>query len=385
MIGTKEQIQEPNMEQFYFHMEYPKTALINTAAIINAIKNQPNHYKIQTQKTNIVDVDASNCYACPYYNRGENCTRSCGQKRFQVLTQRIYVNERNHFGTRQKLNTLAIKLFLYLHFLRVDKYGYARIEVTEAAEQLSCSKKSVTRNLETLSKRGYISYGKGLYPGTYQVFILSIKDNQKSASEGGRGYFVLSFDMLKTLINCKTINVLRLQLRGIVSTLDGLQNNQFLNETSFADTKRMLPDYVTKKQIIQIITTPEFGTMFGVKLSKGNRFFYLTMKDRFNPVRLKSEICDHCRDTITDAIKTLNDSISKTNKKQKKQDPLLQVKLQDLNDISKIALQLPETVIVSAVCRLYELYVKKGERIHSIGAMVRTLAWDIYGYQLLAG
>jgi len=178
---------------------------------------------------------------------------------------------------------------------------------------------------------------------------------------------------------------LRLQLRGVVSTLDGFQNNQFLNETSFADTKRMLPDYVTKKQIMRIITTPEFGTMFGVKLSKGNNFFYLTMKDGFNPVRLKSEICDHCRDTIADTIKTLNDSITKMNKKLKKQDPLLQVKLQDLNDISKIALQLPETVIVSAIYRLYELYVKKGERIHSIGAMVRTLAWDIYGYQLLAG
>ena len=55
----------------------------------------------------------------------------------------------------------------------------------------------------------------------------------------------------------------------------------------------------------------------------------------------------------------------------------------NIRDISKISLQLPVSCITQALHRFYDSYVKKGERIRSVGAMVRTLTWDIYGYQQL--
>lgn len=367
-------------QDLYFHMEYPKTALINTAAVINAVKNQVSHYKTEYKQTDLVDSNASDCYSCPFYQKDGNCTRDCEKKRFQIVETRTYINEQNHFGKRAPLNTIAIKLFLYLHFLKADQNGYVRIEMQEAADVLCCSKRTILRNLDTLSRRGYISYGKGLFAGTYQAFILSVKENHKSAAQGGRGYFVLSFDMFKLLCNCKTINEIRLELRGIVSALDGLTNNQFLNETSFSDAKRMLPAYVTKKKIKQILISSEFRSMFGVKLSKENSFFYITMKEEYNPVRLKTDICKHCRSAIEQVVSSINKDIEKMNRKLKQHQPLLQLSNSDITDISKISLQLPEQVIVSAIYRFYDTYVKQGEKIHSVGAMIRTLSWDIYNY-----
>ena len=367
----------------YFEHEYPDTTIINTAAVVTAIRCQKNHYLTDVITTDIVDPDSSNCYACPYYKKGVNCAKSCDQKQFVKKQVRTYINEHNRFGYKKELPTLAIKLFLYLHFLRSDKFGYLRIELEEAATILSCSRRSVIRNLHTLSERGYISYTKGLYTGTYQVFLLSSTENKKTASQGGRGYFVLSYDMFKILLGCQTINELRLQLRGVISTLEGATKNQILHETSYADIKRMLPAYATKKLIRNTITSDHFCQMFGVKLSKERSFFYITKKQENNPIRIKSDKEDDAKATLESALSRINADITKVNKKQKTKISLLSLTNEDIRDVANISLQLPVSCIVQALSRFHETYIKKGERIRSIGAMVRTLAWDIYGYQKL--
>lgn len=367
----------------YYTYEYPDTTIINTADVVTAIRCQKNHYNTDVITTDTVDPDASDCYSCPFYQKGINCDRSCDKKHFIQKQVRTYINEHNRFGYKKELPAIAIKLFLYLHFLRSDKHGYLRIEINEASEILSCSCRSVIRNLDTLSKRGYISYTKGTFSGTYQVFLLSASENKKTAAQGGRGYFVLSYDMFSILLGCKTINELRLQLRGIISTLEGTTKNQMLQETSFIDIKRMLPAYVTKKLIRNTITSDHFATMFGVKLSKQNSFFYITMKDEFNPIRIKNDKVSEAKTEIENVINLMNADITKSNKKLKQKDPLLQITKEDIRDISKISLQLPISCITQALHRFYDSYVKKGERIRSVGAMVRTLTWDIYGYQQL--
>lgn len=367
----------------YYKHEYPDTTIVNTAAIVTAIRCQKNYYHTDIITTDTVDPDASDCYSCPYYKKGENCMKSCGQKQFIKKQVRTYINERNHFGYRQELPALAIKLFLYLHFLRSDKYGYLRIEVNEASDVLSCSRRSIIRNLDTLSRRGYISYAKGPFSGTYQVFLLSASENKKTASQGGRGYFVLSYDMFQILLGCDNINELRLQIRGIVSTLDGTTKNQMLQETSYKDVKRMLPTYATKKLIRKTITSDHFNQMFGVKLSKEHSFFYITMKREYNPIRIKEDKVADAQATIEDALVHLNADITKKNKKQKTHIPLLSLTKEDVRDVAKISLQLPVSCITQALSRFHESYVKKGERIRNVGAMIRTLAWDIYGYQKL--
>lgn len=369
-------------ELYYIH-EYPDTTIVNTAAIVTAIRCQKNHYHTDIVTTDIVDPDASNCYSCPFYEKGVNCSHSCEQKRFIQKQVRTYINERNRFGYKKELPALAIKLFLYLHFLRSDKHGYLRIEINEASHILSCSRRSVIRNLDTLSRRGYISYAKGPFSGTYQVFLLSASENKKTASQGGRGYFVLSYDMFSILLGCNNINELRLQLRGVISTLEGTTKNQILQETSYADVKRMLPAYATKKLIRNTITSEHFSQMFGVKLSKEYSFFYITMKEEYNPVRIKTNKVSNAKAAIEDVVNRLNSDITKTNKKLKTKTPLLSLTNEDLQDVAKISLQLPISCITQALYRFHEVYIKKGERIRSIGAMVRTLSWDIYGYQKL--
>lgn len=66
----------------YFEHEYPDTTIINTAAVVTAIRCQKNHYLTDVITTDIVDPDSSNCYACPYYKKGVNCAKSCDQKQF---------------------------------------------------------------------------------------------------------------------------------------------------------------------------------------------------------------------------------------------------------------------------------------------------------------
>lgn len=244
--------------------------------------------------------------------------------------------------------------------MRSDKFGYLRIELEEAATILSCSRRSVIRNLHTLSERGYISYTKGLYTGTYQVFLLSSTENKKTASQGGRGYFVLSYDMFKILLGCQTINELRLQLRGVISTLEGATKNQILHETSYADIKRMLPAYATKKLIRNTITSDHFCQMFGVKLSKERSFFYITMKEEYNPIRIKSAKVDDAKATIESALSRINADITKVNKKQKTKISLLSLTNEDIRDVANISLQLPVSCIVQALSRFHETYIKKG-------------------------
>ena len=106
----------------YFEHEYPDTTIINTAAVVTAIRCQKNHYLTDVITTDIVDPDSSNCYACPYYKKGVNCAKSCDQKQFVKKQVRTYINEHNRFGYKKELPTLAIKLFLYLHFLRSDTF-----------------------------------------------------------------------------------------------------------------------------------------------------------------------------------------------------------------------------------------------------------------------
>lgn len=367
----------------YYTHEYPDTTTVNTAAIITAIRCQKNYYRTDVVTTDIVDPDASNCYICPFYKKNANCDHECNQKQFIRKQVRTYINERNRFGYKKELPALAIKLFLYLHFLRSDRHGYLRLEVNETSEVLSCSRRSVVRNLETLSRRGYISYAKGVFAGTYQVFLLSASENKKTAAQGGRGYFVLSYDMFQILLGCKTINELRLQLRGVVSTLEGTTKNQILQETSYADVKRMLPAYATKKFIRNTITSEHFLQMFGVKLSKEHSFFYITMKEEYNPIRIKADKVANARNSIEDVMNQMNASITKTNKKFKTHVPLLSLTKEDIQDVAKISLQLPISCITQALSRFHESYVKRGERVRSVGAMVRTIAWDIYGYQQL--
>ena len=194
---------------------------------------------------------------------------------------------------------------------------------------------------------------------------------------------MLSYDMFKILLGCQTINELRLQLRGVISTLEGATKNQILHETSYADIKRMLPAYATKKLIRNTITSDHFCQMFGVKLSKERSFFYITMKEEYNPIRIKSVKVDDARATIESALSRINADITKVNKKQKTKISLLSLTNEDIRDVANISLQLPVSCIVQALSRFHETYIKKGERIRSIGAMVRTLAWDIYGYQKL--
>ena len=107
------------------------------------------------------------------------------------------------------------------------------------------------------------------------------------------------------------------------------------------------------------------------------------MKDEFNPVRIKNDKVAEAKTEIENVINLMNADIAKSNRKLKQKEPLLQITKEDIRDISKISLQLPVPCITQALHRFYDSYIKKGERIRSVGAMVRTLTWDIYGYQQL--
>lgn len=66
----------------YYTYEYPDTTIINTADVVTAIRCQKNHYNTDVITTDTVDPDASDCYSCPFYQKGINCDRSCDKKHF---------------------------------------------------------------------------------------------------------------------------------------------------------------------------------------------------------------------------------------------------------------------------------------------------------------
>lgn len=341
MYSEKEKaILQERLDKAHISYSYLELAKISVAEIMSAIKVAPSYKEVITKDDGT-----------------------------QIIK---YINERDYYGNRPYLNQNAIYLFLYLHFLFPSSDGAVCFSVKETADILSLPEKTIRLNLKVLAKRQYISY---FYEnGLCFANINSYTSLYNTASASGRGYFMMSFAMFKDLLGsgrARSINELRLQLRGIISCVPGL-NNKKTDNFSIKDLKRLFPEYVSLKNLKLMFMSDSIGKFFHVFISHG-LLYQLVTKKQYNPLEIKKEKISACDTDVRALVKELQ-----KNKIYKVKQFKFSEK--DYSDISKISLTLPICDILTGIKTLFDNY-HAGE-VRSIGSLVRVLSDEAHTLRL---
>lgn len=245
-----------------------KYARIGRPCLIRAIGPQTNHTTTELRDTNIVDRENTVCYECPYYqvfhmesyaelpeqtkNMIDSTCRNCPHCIYKKETVTKYVNETHRYGYGVRVGLIATKFLIYCHFLGPDKNGLVKyVNISEAAQTIGCSRRSVLNAVEKLSTHDYILAGK-CGSGMLNILINSYKDNALPATKGGRGYITLNQDIFHQLMDCAGITQLRVMLRIL---LDSDTSNDGTATEDIAKFRRFLPSYckpgIIKKALIK--------------------------------------------------------------------------------------------------------------------------------------
>ncbi len=284
-----------------------------------------------------------------------------------------YINEKHRYGYRHPLKRNALLIYMYLHFLDPDENGYVRkIDTEEISEILGCSQRTVINNLSLLDKTGYIMANRLDIPGYFQAFICNYKDIFKKAQQGGRGFLRIGLDFMKALTCFEDVNAIRLAIRSYLSNIEFENKPQLDKEKSLRDIKSQLPEYVTRKKLLHVLSGDLFQKMF--KVTTKTRSATIIVLPEYNQKTISEKIVGSCRGQVIDLI----DRINKENRPRKNGSSGYQIRLseKEITDISNIALKVPVPSVLEGLRHFYDLYVAQNLHYASAGALVRAFAYD---------
>ena len=200
-------------------------ANIGKAAIIQSLGIQKNYTEVIETTVDAIDYSNTACSTCkykaiintfdenskPYADACASCA-SCPHKTLiqKNVYKKIYHNEKNRYGYRPMLKANAIKLFLLLHFYHPDNNGIVyNLEACELASVIGCNVRTVWNNLKVLEEYTYISYSKNEY-GLINVILNDYENYYLPANKGGRGFLVMSKELLTKLNSTDSLVSLRI-------------------------------------------------------------------------------------------------------------------------------------------------------------------------------
>lgn len=318
-------------------MELTNYAKIGRAQLLSLLGLQENHKK----EIEVLDPVATGCNTCPfhavnqYLETGaiESKCDKCPHAVFKTKT--VYVNEHNQYGrtleqdnayipdTTLRLKSGAILLYITLHFYKINTATGAVYDVNtkELAEFLSCDKKTIYNNLNILQKYGYIRY----IPVNKDYITVVIQQYKKifmTASNGGRGYFLITEELLNKLAPVKKINDLRLYLRFLDSTLQeersGHRNPRV--RMSYDDIRHWMPVYVKPYIIRNSLKslTPVFDIFYG------DSDVAVSLNPEYHSAKQIAAASREHYINITEYIKSFQDIINDFNTTKNINDPRLE-------------------------------------------------------------
>ena len=339
-----------------------QTASIGNAVLISALRLQNNHYIYVDQKH--LNTFDTGCFKCPHYQKNSSACASCDHKVYEYSQQKKYINEKNRYSVRKVLKRNALLLFMYLHFLNPDAAGLIQFDIEDAADLLNCTERSIRNNLRLLEKANYIIVKPSSIYGVYSAFITEYPSYFKKASMGGRGYSVISKDVFYQLLKMKDINSLRLSIRSLLIDIDNTKKPEL--RKSYKDLHYILPDYCTKKDIKNIITSTSFSSLFSASVKK--RYVVLNIKDEFNVTKLANILRQQCKEAVQQQLHEIEVYKDKNHLKES-----LVLSNTDMIDICNIALKFPIRNICNSLMILYTDYIVPHLPIGKIGSLLRTI------------
>lgn len=381
-----------------------KFANIGKAVLIQTLGLQKNYIEIAQETTPVIDYNNAACAECKYkamldsftpdsdtFNNAAKACQTCPKKAITQKTvyKKIYHNEKNRYGYRPRLKSNAIKLFMLLHFYHPDRFGIIKeINIDILAKQLDCDVKTVKNNLETLKKYTYISYCR-ISAHHITLCLCDYENYYLPASQGGRGFFVLSKELLAQLLDLENLLSLRIHLRELIE-IDNLNAKGPFTAVSksYQDIKRILPDYCKPCNIREAIKNQEH--IFNISFKENSVRFEI--REQFNARKQKKDCYYQYILLFKNFMKEFNETAAYVNSnnvhtekfseffikpdvfKQKKDFSyrLIQIRDYEFEDLAQLALQYSYEIVLSAFSQIYKTYIMQERRIVNLGGLLRT-------------
>ena len=374
---------------------------IGKAVLIQALGIQQNYTTIIDSSVEVTDYSNDNCSTCKYkaiiesfssdndiYKMAIDNCNNCPHRILTTknVTKKIYHNEKNRYGYRPMLKSNALKLFMLLHFYHPDRFGIIKeINIKELASILKCNIKTIWNNLDILSSYTYISYSKT----SSSIISLLINDYENyylPANKNGRGFFMLSKELITKLFDINSIVTLRIYLRELIN-LDSsnLKGQASVDHKSISEIRHMLPKYC-KPCIIKQHMSNSDADIFNVTINDNIIRFeissrYIAKKQKQilleeNIDRLKSFINDF--NTVIPNINSgdippvrfrefINIDTNISNYK------LIKISKLDLEDLANIAVHYSFDLLMYALADIYRQYIVYERSIKNIPGLVSTI------------
>lgn len=374
---------------------------IGKAVLIQALGIQKNYTTIIENTVEVVDYSNPSCSSCKYkaiienfdkdsdmYKTASTYCEDCPNKLLttQNVTKKVYHNEKNRYGYRPMLKSNALKLLLLLHFFHPDRFGIIKnVDTREIAQKLNCNIKTVWNNLEILSSYTYISYSK---TDTYSInLILNDYENYYlPAHKNGRGFLVLSFDLLNKIILLDSLVTLRIYLRELIN-LDNanLKGQASVDHKTFKDIRQVLPAYCKPciiKKSIENASTDIFTT------SINNNIIRFEIDKRYIAKNQKTILLQETTDKLKKFIMDFNSVIPEVNSGEIQPEKynsflpvdydmvyykLISIKKDELDDLANIAIHYSYDLMMLALSNVYKQYILFDKPIKNLPGLVSSI------------
>ncbi len=382
---------------------------IGKAVIIQALGLQKNYIEVKESSVEELDFNNNSCKECKchallnafdsdsetYKNTLELC-QNCPNRSYTTKTvyKKIYHNEKNRYGYKPRLKSNSIKLFLLFHFYHPDRFGIIRnIDMRILSRQLNCDIKTIQNNLNILSRYSYISFSK---TAAY-TFNLCLNDYQNyylPANKGGRGFFVLSKELLNELLNINNLLSLRIFLRELIE-IDNLNAKGPFTAVSktYKELKLSLPDYC--KPCIIRKSMDSKNKIFDISFK--DNVIRFEINDMYNARKQKSDCYDYHINQLNKFITDFNQTATyinttttapskyiqffddtKLRKSEYDHYKLLILKDFEIEDLAQLAVQYSYDLVLNAFSEVYKNYILFNKKVLNLGGLIRTIITSQY-------
>ena len=376
-------------------------ANVGKAVLVQALGLQKNYSELVEEQIDVIDYDSTPCSNCKHcalvksftpgteaYDAAVAACANCPDKTYttQTVTKKIYHNEKNRYGYKPRLKSNAIKLLLLFHFYHPDRFGIIKgLELEQLASDLSCDVKTIKNNLDILSQYGYISYCK-TSAHYINLFLCDYEQYYLPGNKGGRGFIVLSKELLSELISLNNLLALRILLRQIVE-IDNLNAKGPFTAVSktYKEMKQSLPDYCKPCIIRDAIKNSD--NIFNISFKQEEKSIRFEIKDRFNCRKQKEECLNQYMSMLKDFMTDFNKAVAYINVHNEAPAKyceffenvtsvdkfnLIVLKEFELEDLAQLALQYSYDYVITAYASIYKSYILQDRKIINLGGLVRT-------------
>ena len=377
---------------------------IGKAVLTKALGLQRNYSEMIESSYEVIDIETSGCESCKWHNIKSvtepseelyaECEKACAScphrcMKTEYTYKKVYHNEQNQFGYQETLKTNAIKMFLIYHFLGPDSIGFLKnIDLQEVANIIGYDIKTIHNNNLLLKKYGYIHFTK-VDTNRINVYLPEYENYFKPASHGGRGFLLMSKNILHEVLKISSINELRISLRELME-FDSLKNQKTDSiEKNYQELRRMLPAYC-KRNIIQKASNKL--SMFLTEIK--DNLIKFTIKPEYDAKKQKEEQLTYYEQEITSFSQAFAHDVAEINtniynsKDSKFADFFTEpetveyrcwffTKL-EIADLASLCLQYSYDILIKALQSIYKTYKLRGTPIKNLGGLTRTVINAMY-------